>query len=310
MEHGSDFDGTIAKSEVSFAYFQAVGQIPALDYLLDKNPIKRIGPPNLVNVARIAVESFVARLQGKDEHYNPVNPDYLQHFIDSKETHPDLVDDNQIISDVLVNLLAGADTTAVALRATFYYMLKNPSVYNKVSAEVQAAGFDRSKPVPYSGARQLPYLEACVREALRIHAPAAMLLERYVPADGLTLPDGSFVPAGTAVGLNPWVIGRNKSVYGEDSDTYRPERWLQQADEDDETFRVRMQKWNGADLTFGNGSRICTGRNFSMFELYKVCATLLHRFEIELADPSKEWEVWGSWFTIQKNVIAKMKVRG
>ncbi|KAK1775938.1 cytochrome P450 [Copromyces sp. CBS 386.78] len=307
MEHGSDFDGTIEKSEASLRYFQTVGQIPVLDYLLDKNPVKRVGPPNLINPARIAVESFVARLQGKDENYNPKHPDYLQHFIDSKETHPDIVDDNQIISDVLVNLLAGADTTAVALRAVFYYMLKNPSVYNKVSEEIQAAGFDRSKPVPYSGARQLPYLEACVRESLRIHPAAAMLLERYVPAGGITLPDGSFVPAGTAVGLNPWVVNRNKSIFGEDSDIFRPERWLQQPGEDDEAFRVRMQKWNAADLTFGNGSRICTGRNFAMFELYKVCATLLHRFEIELADPTKEWKVWGSWFTIQKDVIAKMK---
>ncbi|EGO59223.1 hypothetical protein NEUTE1DRAFT_121081 [Neurospora tetrasperma FGSC 2508] len=307
MEHGSDFDGTIEKAEAALRYFQTVGQIPILDYFLDKNPIKRVGPPNLVHPARIAVQSFVARLQGKDENYDPKNPDYLQHFIDSKETHPDLVDDNQIISDVLVNLLAGADTTAIALRAVFYYMLKNRSVYNRVSEEIQAAGFDRSKPVPYSGARQLPYLEACVREALRIHPAAAMLLERYVPAGGITLPDGSFVPAGTAVGLNPWVVSRNKSIFGEDSDTFRPERWLQQPGEDDEAFHVRMQKWNAADLTFGNGSRICTGRNFAMFELYKVCATLLHRFEIELADPTKEWKVWGSWFTIQKDVIAKMK---
>ena len=52
-----------------------------------------------------------------------------------------------------------------------------------------------------------------------------MLLERYVPESGLSLPDGRFVPAGTAVGINPYVAARNRGVWGDDADVWNPERY-------------------------------------------------------------------------------------
>lgn len=53
-----------------------------------------------------------------------------------------------------------------------------------------------------------------------------MLLERIVPAGGATF-DGIVLPAGTIIGMNPWVIARERKVYGEDADEFRPERWLE-----------------------------------------------------------------------------------
>jgi len=310
MDQGYDYDGSLAKSLKALDYFQLVGQIPWLDFVFDKNPIKPIGPPNLENVARIAVETMVKRMQGKDEHYNPEKAtDYLQHFIDSKSTHPDLVDDGCVVSYLLVNLIAGADTTSLTILAIFYYCLKNPSVYARLQAEIADADLDRDAPVPYNTARQLPYLEATVREAIRVHPAVAMLLERYVPEGGITLPDGSYVPAGAAVGLNPWVLNRNKGVWGEDVDAFRPERWLQQEGETDEQYKERMRKWNAYDLGFGNGSRICLGRNLAIAEIYKITATLMNRYEFELVDPSAEWTVWGSWFTKQSGVKTHIKLR-
>jgi cytochrome P450 len=214
MDAGHDFDQTIAIADKALDYFSAVGQMPWLDYLLDKNPVMRIGPPNLSNITRVALESLVARVQGKDAHFDPKTPDYLQHFLDSKETHPDLVDDGTIMGYMLVNLVAGADTTAITIRAVFYFCLKHPEAYRRLVSEVRGAGFDVDKAAPYSVARHLPYLEAVVREAMRLHPAVSMLLERYVPDGGLTLPDGGYVPAGTAVGLNPYVIGRNCRTAG------------------------------------------------------------------------------------------------
>ena len=57
---------------------------------------------------------------------------------------------------------------------------------------------------------------AVVREAMRLHPGIGMALERVVPAGGLPLKDGRVVPPGTVVGLNPWVIHRDRGVYGED----------------------------------------------------------------------------------------------
>lgn len=287
----------------------AVSQMPWLDYWLDKNPLVRLGPPNLVNVTRVALEALFSRIQGQDPNFDPQKPDFMHYFMESKKTHPELVDDNTVMGYTMVNLIAGADTTAISIRSIFYFSLRNPNVYRKLEAEILAAGFDPEKTAPYSASRQLPYLDAVVREAMRLHPVVAATMERYVPESGLSLPDGSFVPAGTAIGMNAYIVGKNKSIYGEDADEFRPERWLQAAGEDSEAFRLRLQKMNAADLTFGAGSRICLGRLLALCEVYKVVATLILRYEIELADPTKEWSVEGSWFSRQKGIITKMRLR-
>lgn len=136
-----------------------------------------------------------------------------------------------------------------------------------------------------------------------------MLLERYVPAPGLSLPDGSVIPAGTAVGVNAYVMGRNKQVWGPDADEFRPERWLQQNDESDPAYHARIQRFNAADLTFGHGARVCIGRYIANMELYKIVATLITRFEIKLVDIEREWEVVGSWFPAQTGLVCRLKKR-
>lgn len=137
--------------------------MPFLDFLLDKNPVKRIGPPNLGNITGIAFGHLMTRLEGKDENFNPANPDFLQRFIDAKKTHPDIVDEGIIMGYLLVNLLAGADTTAITVRAAFYYLLKNPAAYQKLVEEVRAAGF--GDVAPYDVARQLPCKFSLARPA-------------------------------------------------------------------------------------------------------------------------------------------------
>lgn len=155
MDTGRDHDQTIATADKALDYFAAVGQIPPLDFLLDKNPVVRIGPPNLANVTRIALEHLSSRSQGKDANVNGNVPDFLQHFLNAKNTHPDLVDDGIIMGYLLVNLLAGADTTAITIRGLFYYALRSPEVYQKLEKEVLAAGF-AGKVAPYKEARALP----------------------------------------------------------------------------------------------------------------------------------------------------------
>ncbi|CVL08128.1 related to pisatin demethylase / cytochrome P450 monooxygenase [Fusarium mangiferae] len=307
MEKGYDYDSTISIADKALDYFAAVGQMPFLDFLLDKNPVMRIGPPNLANITRISREHLTARLQGKDENFDPDVPDFLQHFIESKNTNPDLVDDKTIMGYLLVNLLAGADTTAITIRALFWYCLHSPRVYSKLEKEVLDA--DLEDVASFSSARALPYLEACVREAMRMHPGVCMILERYVPEPGLTLPDGSFVPPGTAVGINPYVAGRNKGIYGQDADNYCPERWLQNEGETETAYKERIRLFNGADLTFGDGSRVCIGRHLAQLELYKIVATLINKYEISLVDPNAPWVVTGSWFPRQKGLECRLKKR-
>ena len=329
MNAGSDFDGTLAIADQSIDYLGLCGQMPWLDYWLDKNPLVHIGPPNIGNVTNIAIQSMVARLKGEDKNFIPEKPDFLQYFIESKSSHPELVDEGKIIGYLLLNrgspipllharkafansgiVIAGADTTAITLRALFYYTLKNPAIWKKLQEEVRA-NFSAFQIAPHSKARALPYLEGVVRETLRYHPAVSMIMERIVPASGLTLPDGSVVPAGQMVGMNPYIVGRNKGIFGDDADEFKPERWLQRVKEgeSDEAYQARMTLWNTAHLTFGGGSRICLGRNLSLMEVWKVVPTLIATFDIELVDSQETWETWSRWFYRNRGVVCRLKPR-
>ncbi|XXG96201.1 hypothetical protein Hte_002482 [Hypoxylon texense] len=281
--------------------------MPWMDRFLDKNPIVRLGLPNLGNVTLVATEHMIKRFQSKGVVDPAVVPDYLQHFVDMRNAHPDKVTEVDVLVYTLTTFAAGAETTAIIIRAIFYYALRTPSAYRKLEEEILPAKL--GEPAQYNASRALPYLEAVVREGMRMHPAICMPLERYVPSPGLTLPDGRYVPAGTIVGLNPYVMGRNTDVWGTDVDTFRPERWLQNEGESDGSYRERLRLYNAADLTFGGGARICVGRHIAQVEVYKVVATLVKNFEIELSNPKKEWEVVGTWFARQKGLLCNLRRR-
>ncbi|KAI1342373.1 cytochrome P450 [Xylariaceae sp. FL0016] len=300
MEKDYDFDGTLHIANQSIHYLGMISQVPWLDYFLDRNPIVRLGSSNLYNVTGIALGSLGPRLKDEHPNFNVSKPDYLQHVIDAKETHPNVADDLTIVDFLLLNLIADADTTTIVVRALFYYALRSPRVRKRLGDEVLAAGIDASCPDPFRIARSLPYLEAVCREAMRMHPSVSMSMERIVPEPGLKLPNGRFIPAGTIVGMNPYILGRNKAIYGDDADEFRPERWLRRDNESDADHQTHMRPWNAADLTFGAGSRICLGKNLSMMDMHKVVASLIARYEIELIDPNEQWQALSRWFSYIK----------
>lgn len=70
------------------------------------------------------------------------------------------------------------------------------------------------------------YLQAVLKEAMRIHPAVGLLLERVVPREGCEIA-GVKLPPGTIVGINPWVLHHDPQVWGEDVHIFRPERWLE-----------------------------------------------------------------------------------
>ncbi|KAJ5805081.1 hypothetical protein N7474_010968 [Penicillium riverlandense] len=312
LEKGYDFDKTLSIANVAMDYFSMVGQMPILDHLLDKNPVYRIGPPSFGNITNISIQHLMDRLQNKDtDYHDPSKPDFLDKFIEAKEKFPDVVDDMQIVSYLMINMIAGADTTGITLNAALYFSLKDPRVWERLRAEIPA--YDPTSGttvVSYKSAKGFPYLDAVVREAMRCHPGVAMLLERYVPEGGLVLPDGRFVPAGSVIGMNPYILGRNTSVWGEDAEVFRPERWLRdETQETEDAFQERLRSMNNADLAFGGGSRICIGKHLGLLEVYKVIATLVSRYDIKLAHPERDWETHNSFFVRQTGIEVKLTRR-
>ena len=145
------------------------------------------------------------RAPGATEHY-------LDKYLKLKESYSDIVvDDNQIVNWLMLNILAGGDTTSATMRATAYYLAKNPGNYERLTDELRAARLQL--PAQWKDIRGLPYLEAVIQETIRYNPGIAMVFERVVPEGGFSLPDGRYVPAGTKVGINPAVTSRDPVSY-------------------------------------------------------------------------------------------------
>lgn len=98
LDHGYDFDGTLATSEIASLYLVTVGMYPTLDSFLDKNPVYRIGPPTYTNMANLAVKLLTERLTGQDSHDPKDNTDFMDLYIEAQGQHPDIVDNPMIVS--------------------------------------------------------------------------------------------------------------------------------------------------------------------------------------------------------------------
>jgi cytochrome P450 len=124
-------------------------------------------------------------------------------------------------------------------------------------------------------------------------------MPRIVPSGGATIA-GHHFPGGVTVGCNPAIIHRDRGVFGEDADVFRPERWL------DEKRAKEMDK---AIITFGGGARTCIGKNISLMEMQKLTPQLLRYFDFQLADKDAELVTMNRWFNSQKglSVIARQR---
>lgn len=281
--------------------------MPWLDQLLDKNPVKRIGPPSFNVAAGFCANQAINRISGADKHDPEKQKDFLDYFVKLKDENPGVIDVNQIISFLLINILAGADTTAATLCAIVYYVLKNPRVHQKLQEELDCSGL--TIPASYDEAIKLPYLSAVIRETMRMHPGVGLPLERVVPQSGLTTPDGTVLPPGTIVGMNPWVVHMDKTTFGQDAASFVPERWLQSPLESEEEFKTRTTSMKNADLTFGAGKRACLGKNVSLLEIYKIIPLLFMKYDMRLVDPTKDWKIQNSWFVRQADVDVQIRLR-
>ncbi|CAL5870646.1 uncharacterized protein PFLUO_LOCUS4886 [Penicillium psychrofluorescens] len=200
---------------------------------------------------------------------------------------------DELRTEALEQIIAGSDTTAGAIRGTLLHIMTNPRVYFKLQREVDDAVRDGRAPSTGEGlitaaqAKQLPYLQAVIREALRLWPPVANIFSRDVPAEGDTLVlDGEsiFLPGGTCIGYSAYAMHRSEEIYGKDAKAFRPERWL----ESDPATLAVMVRTN--DLIFGHGKFQCLGKAVAQIEIGKTVFELLRNFDLALISPTRPWE--------------------
>lgn len=150
------------------------------------------------------------------------------------------------------------------------FIITHPAVYSTLQAELDQASISESI-IRESELRALPYLQACIKEGLRVHPPVTALATKTVTKGGDTL-RGQFIPGGTNIVYAAWDFYKDPEVFGEDAQIFRPERWLKATSD----RLSRMQQT--LDLIFGYGRYGCLGKPVALLEINKfiaeVCALL------------------------------------
>lgn len=231
--------------------------------------------------------------------------DFLDRFIDAAHTGPTQeFQFPKALNWTLTNVMAGGDTTTIALKAIMYFLLKNPAKKNRLIKDLEEAQL--TVPVSWTKSQQIPYLDAVIKESLRLHPPIGLGLERT--AGGFEMPDGYVLPPGTNLGMNSWVVNR-QALFGENVDDFIPERWLRGPGETESQHKDRLNQMRRADIVFGSGARACTGRNVSYLEMYKVVPSVLLTFDMDPVDEKDEWTLKCGFTVRQDNIRCFIKKR-
>lgn len=232
-------------------------------------------------------------------------PDFLTRFITAHEENPEKMTTGDLKSICHSNVRAGSDTTGITISAAIYYLLKYPATFHRLRKEIDdaAAAGKVSDPISFREAQDLVYLQAVIKETLRLHPATGLPFMRLVPI--ATTIAGRNFPAKATVGINSWVAHRNASVYGSDADYWRPERWLEIEEEG------RGGEIENYSFAFGQGSRTCMGKNISLLEMSKLIPTIVRKFDFQLSDAlvDREWKTSSRWFVKQLNLEVKVMLR-
>lgn len=224
-------------------------------------------PDFLVAMRRKAVGQFKSDVQTMSNicqdiidkrHANP-NPHatdllhYMLHGHDPKTG--ERLSDEEIIWNLNTFLIAGHETSSGLLSFALYYLLDNPRVLEKARAEVDSVVGDRGK-LNARSLQNLPYIEAILKETLRLQPPAAAFMVRPLE-EGQVLGGKYLLKSTETITILLHKVHRDPSVWGHDADEFKPERMTH-----DKFKNLPLNSWK----PFGNGMRSCIGREFAMQE--------------------------------------------
>lgn len=178
----------------------------------------------------------------------------------------------ELRSQLLHILLAGRDTTAGLLSWLVLLLSRHPDIFAKLRRAILEDFGTTSDTITFAKLKSNTYLQACLNETLRLF-PVVPANSRHAVVD-TTLPRGGgpkgedpiFIPAGTDVTYSVYVMHRQKSIWGEDADEFKPERFIK-------------RKQGFEFLPFNGGPRVCLGQNFALTSAGYATVKLLQRFD-------------------------------
>ncbi|XP_031484776.1 cytochrome P450 76T24-like [Nymphaea colorata] len=242
--------------------------------------LKYIDPQGIRRRAEVCIKRFYELLDEIIEKRNTLystskvgkKGDFLDVLLELS-TKPGSEFKKECVKPLLLEMfLAATDTSSSTIEWAMAELLLNPKKMEILRLELkQIIGEDRV--VQETDIQQLPYLQAVVKETLRLHPPIPLLVPHR--ADATTKVGGFTIPKHTEVLVNAWAIGRD-SAYWENPTAFLPERFL----ESDVNFKGKDFHF----IPFGSGRRMCPGIPLAVRTVYLALAALIHSFEWKLPE--------------------------
>jgi cytochrome P450 len=199
----------------------------------------------------------------------PGPEDLLARFLNARDEDGSRMSDKQLRDEMVTLLLAGHETTAVALTFCFYLLARHPEADARLTAELDEVLGGELPTVEHLP--RLRYTEWVVKEAMRIYPPVPNVGREALEDCEI---GGYHIPKGAQIAVVQWLTHRDKRWFGEDAGEFRPERW-------DNDLARRLPRC--AYYPFVDGPRICIGIHFAMMEAILLLATVASRYRLELA---------------------------
>ncbi|KAI8528110.1 hypothetical protein RHMOL_Rhmol12G0125700 [Rhododendron molle] len=207
--------------------------------------------------------------------------DLLSRLMESGKGQNSRFTDKLLMDFCISFILAGRDTSSVALAWFFWLIDKNPQVENRILYELngiinQRMGKKEVDTIVFTGEelKTMVYLEAAISEALRLYPPVPIDFKEVTIDDFFA--DGTFVKKGARVIYSLFSMARMESVWGKDCLEFKPERWIKNGKFVSENqFRYPV---------FNAGPRLCVGKNFAYMQMKMVAASVLLRYSVKVAE--------------------------
>lgn len=265
---GVDVSGDASRVGDALDVVMAEAEFSLADLIPDQVPLPQ---RHRLDRAVETLDGVVARII-RERRKNPTEDDVVSKLLAARDEGGEGMSDEQIRDEVMTLLLAGHETTALALTFTFFLLAQHPEVEEKLIAELDAELGDDTPTV--GDLRDLDYLEKVVTESMRLYPPVPGIVREPVEDDRV----GEFrIPAGVTVSMSQHVVHRDSRWY-DDPMAFRPERWTDE-------FRESLPRL--AYFPFAAGPRRCIGDRFALMEARLVLATILQAYHLELVSSPK-----------------------
>uniref|UniRef100_A0A5B7CBY6 Cytochrome P450 CYP736A12-like n=1 Tax=Davidia involucrata TaxID=16924 RepID=A0A5B7CBY6_DAVIN len=260
-----------------------VGAFNLADYVPFLGPLDLQGLTRGLKATSKAMDKILETII--DEHVQESNGGHQKHAMDfvdvmlslmnkSTNTHDQLsymIDPTKIKAIILDMITGTVETAATAIDWTLVELIRHPKVMRKLQEELQSV-MGVNGMIEETDLAKLDYLNMVIKESLRLHPVAPLLIPRESMED-ITI-DGYYIPKKSRIIVNSWAIGRDPNVWSDNVEEFIPERFI--------GSNIDLRGHDFQLLPFGAGRRGCPGQHLGLINIRSVVAHFMHCFDWEL----------------------------